>query len=223
MKKLIVIIVILAIIFVGMIGYKNVVIKTRNIGIQEIEKIENCIEQIYMWKEVTKEALPCFEDINQADETWIWEVVKKNLEEYEISYEQIQEKAKELFGEKFTKELAKEGTKYFVYDEENNRYYAEEIELDQKEDSYILNKIDKIENGYEVEIVEYLEDYSQTTIEGESYIIVRNTKGEEIGKIGTKNEEEAKEIVKNNIDKLSKKKITLKEENGKLYIEKVQK
>ncbi len=167
--------------------------------------------------------MPEFQEINQANEKWIWEVVKKNLEDYELSYEQIQEKAKELFGEKFTKELAKEGTKYFVYDEENNRYYAEEIELDQKEDSYILNKIDKIENGYEVEIVEYLEDYSQTTIEGESYIIVRNTKGEEIGKIGTKNEEEAKEIVKNNIDKLSKKKITLKEENGKLYIEKVQK
>ena len=193
------------------------------ISIQEIEKIENYLNQIYTWQEITEEALPEFQEINQANEKWIWEVVKKNLEDYELSYEQIQEKAKELFGEKFTKELAKEGTKYFVYDEENNRYYAEEIELDQKEDSYILNKIDKIENGYEVEIVEYLEDYSQTTIEGESYIIVRNTKGEEIGKIGTKNEEEAKEIVKNNIDKLSKKKITLKEENGKLYIEKVQK
>ncbi|MCI8471056.1 hypothetical protein [uncultured Clostridium sp.] len=223
MRKLVVIIIVLGIILGGMVAYQYVVKQENIISIQEIEKIENYLNQIYTWQEITEEALPEFQEINQANEKWIWEVVKKNLEDYELSYEQIQEKAKELFGEKFTKELAKEGTKYFVYDEENNRYYAEEIELDQKEDSYILNKIDKIENGYEVEIVEYLEDYSQTTIEGESYIIVRNTKGEEIGKIGTKNEEEAKEIVKNNIDKLSKKKITLKEENGKLYIEKVQK
>ena len=223
MRKLVVIIIVLGIILGGMVAYQYVVKQENIISIQEIEKIENYLNQIYTWQEITEEALPEFQEINQANEKWIWEVVKKNLEDYELSYEQIQEKAKELFGEKFTKELAKEGTKYFVYDEENNRYYAEEIELDQKEDSYILNKIDKIENGYEVEIIEYLEDYSQTTIEGESYIIVRNTKGEEIGKIGTKNEEEAKEIVKNNIDKLSKKKITLKEETGKLYIEKVQK
>lgn len=223
MRKLITIIIVLGIILGGMVIYKNVVKQENTISIQEIEKIENYLNQIYMWQEITEEALPEFQEINQANEKWIWEAVKKNLEDYELSYEQIQEKAKELFGEKFTKELSKEGTEYFAYDEENNRYYAEEIELDEKEDTYIFNKIDKIENGYEVEIVEYLEDYSQSAIEEENYIIVRNTKGEEIGKIGTKNEEEAKEIVKNNIDKLSKKKITLKEENGKLYIEKVQK
>lgn len=223
MRRLVVIIIVLGIILGGMIAYRNVVKQENTIKIQEIEKIEKYLNQIYTWQEITEEALPEFQEINQANEKWIWGAVKKNLEDYELSYEQIQEKAKELFGEKFTRELAKEGTKYFGYDEENNRYYAEEIELDQKEDTYILNKIDKIENGYEVEIVEYLEDYSQTAIEGESYIIVRNTKGEEIGKINTNEEEEAKEIVKNNIDKLSKKKITLKEENGKLYIEKVQK
>ena len=39
MRKMIVIIGILAIIFVGMIVYKNVIIKNSNIGIQEIEKI----------------------------------------------------------------------------------------------------------------------------------------------------------------------------------------
>ena len=223
MRRLVVIIIVLGIILGGMIAYRNIVKQENTIKIQEIEKIEKYLNQIYTWQEITEEALPEFQEINQANEKWIWGAVKKNLEDYELSYEQIQEKAKELFGEKFTRELAKEGTKYFGYDEENNRYYAEEIELDQKEDTYILNKIDKIENGYEVEIVEYLEDYSQTAIEGESYIIVRNTKGEEIGKINTNEEEEAKEIVKNNIDKLSKKKITLKEENGKLYIEKVQK
>ena len=94
MKKLITIIIILVIIFVAMFAYKNLKPKASEINVQEIEKIENYINQIYMWKEVTGEALPYFEDINQANEIWIWEVVKKNLEEYELSHSQIQEKAK---------------------------------------------------------------------------------------------------------------------------------
>lgn len=221
MKKMIVIIVILAIIFVGMIGYKNVVIKTSNIGIQEIEKIENYIKQIYMWKEVTKEALPCFEDVNQADETWVWEVVKKNLEEYELSYEKIQEKAKELFGENFTKQFPKEGTEYLSYDETNNLYYAESVELDQQEDMFLLNKIDKIDNGYEVEIIEYLEDYSQATTQNQ--IAIRNMEGEEIASISTQEEGKINEIVKNNIEKLSKKKIYIKKQGKEFAVQKVEK
>ena len=30
-----------------------------------------------MWKEITKEALPTFENINNANELWVWEVIKK--------------------------------------------------------------------------------------------------------------------------------------------------
>jgi len=221
MKKLIVIIVILAIIFVGMIGYKNVVIKTRNIGIQEIEKIENCIEQIYMWKEVTKEALPCFEDINQADETWIWEVVKKNLEEYEISYEKIQEKAKEIFGENFTKQFPKEGMEYFSYNEENDLYYAIGMDLDQLDDAFLMNKITRTEDGYEVEIIEYLEDYSESTTENR--ITLRNIEGEKIEEINLQDEGKINEIVKNNIEKLDKKKIYIKNEGKKLIVQRVEK
>ena len=83
MKKLGIIIIILLIIFVGMLVYKKTTIQTSEVSMEEIEKIENYINQVYMWKEVTGEALPCFEEINQADEDWIWEVVKKNLEEYD--------------------------------------------------------------------------------------------------------------------------------------------
>lgn len=220
MKKLIAIIMILIVILVGMIVYKKVVIKTSNVSIQEIEKVEKYLEQIYMWKEVTGEALPCFEEINQANEMWIWEVVKKNLEDYELSYKQIQEKAKELFGENFTKEFPKEGTKYLIYEEENNLYYAVGMGLDQQDDVFLFNKIERTENGYEVEIVEYLEDYSQS-FEEENQIIIRNLEGEVIGKISNEKEEQAKEIAKNNIDKLSKKKVRLRVENEKLYVEKI--
>lgn len=219
MRKMIVIIVILAIIFVGMIAYKKVVIKNSNIGIQEIEKIENYLNQIYMWKEVTKEALPCFEEINQADETWVWEAVKKNLEEYEITYEKIQEKGKELFGENFTKQFPKEGTEYLSHMEENNLYYATSVELDQQDDIFLLNKIDKIDKGYEVEIIEYLEDYSQTAAENQ--ITIRNIEGEEIEKISIQEEGRINEIVKSKIERFNKKKIVLKLENEKLQVEKV--
>lgn len=222
MKKLIVIIVILAIVFVGMIGYKKIAIhNNRNINIQEISKIETYITKIYMWKEITTQALPCFEEINQADDRWVWEVVKKNIEEYELTYEQIQAKARELFGEKFTKEFPKEGTEYLTYDESTNQYYATGMGLDQQEDMFLLNTIHIIPNGYEVEIIEYLEDYSQTSTGGDSTIMIRNIKEEEIGEVSNTEEEDAKEIVKNNSDKFSKKKIVLRIENENLYVESV--
>lgn len=222
MRKLIITIIILVIIFIGMIIYKNVAINSNNnINVQEINKIETYIAKIYMWKEITGEALPCFEDINQVDDRWIWEVVEKNLEEYELSYEQIQDKAKELFGEKLTKEFPKEGTEYLIYDVETDRYYAEGMGLDQLEDAFLLNKINKTNDGYEIEIVEYLEDYSQTSNEGDNLIIIRNINEEEIAQINSSEEEQVKEIVKSNIDKFTKKNIVLKTENEKLYVEKV--
>lgn len=224
MKKLIVIIIILVIIFVGMVVYKNVMVKNSNINIQEIERIENYINQIYMWKEITGEAIPDFENINQANERWIWEVVKKNIEEDEPSYKQIQEKAKELFGQAFSKEFPKEGTEYLTYNEQTNQYEAVPVELDQQGDLFLLNTIKKTKTGYEVEIVEYLEDYSpMLKEEAENFVIIRNLQEEEIGRISGSAEEEETELVKRNIDKFSKKKIKLKVENEKLYIEKVYK
>ena len=115
MRKMIVTIIILLIIFVGMIIYRNMAISSSNqVSVQEIEQIETYITKIYMWREVTSEALPTFENINEASEMWTWEAVKKNLEDYELSYDQIQEKAKELFGTDFTKEFPKEGTENFT-------------------------------------------------------------------------------------------------------------
>ena len=99
MKKLIAIIIVLVIILVGFIAYKKFAISSQEIKIEEVEKIESYLQQIYMWQEITNEALPAFEDINQADEMWLWEVVKKNLEEYELTSEMI-EKSKRDFWRK---------------------------------------------------------------------------------------------------------------------------
>lgn len=222
MKKLMLIIIILVIIFTGMFLYNRIKVETNNISLQEIEKIENYINQIYMWKEITGDAIPIFEDINQANQSWIWEVVKKNIEEERSTYEQIQEKAKELFGPNFTKEFPKEGTQYLIYHEETNEYEPKEIELDQQGDLFLLNTIQRTKEGYEVEIIEYLEDYSPILQEeAQDYIIIRNLKEEEIGKITGSAEDEETTLVKKNIDKFSKKKVILKQENERLYIQKV--
>ena len=221
MRKLFIIIIILVIIFIGMIVYKNMVINTSdNISIQEINQIETYLTKVYMWKEITGEALPNFEDINQVNDIWIWEVVKKNLEDYEFSYEEIEEKARDLLGEKLTKKFPKEGTEYIIYDQLKNKYYAIGMGLDQLEDLFLLNEINKIQDGYEVEIVEYLEDYSQTVNNGDP-IIIRNINEEEIGRVNSTEEEKVKEIVKSNLDKLTRKKVILRKDNEKLYLEKV--
>lgn len=109
MKKLLVIITCLAIVLISMIVYRNLAVgTTNNVTIKEINDIQEYISNIYMWKEVTGEALPKFDDINQADDLWVWEVVNQNLEKFDLTYEDIQSTAKKIFGQAFTKEFPKE-------------------------------------------------------------------------------------------------------------------
>lgn len=220
MKKMIVVIIVLGMILLGMILYKNTAIGSKNdVNIQEIEKIETYLAKIYTWKEVTSEALPTFENINSAEDLWIWEVIKKNLEEYEIDYETIGTKAKELFGENFSKEFPKEGNQSLSYQKETETYLATETILDEKEDTFLLSNITKTKDGYTVEIIEYLEDYGE-----ENSIIVRNLQEQEIGRVGINDSEtKIQEIVKNNKERFSQKQIYLKNEKEQLIVEKVEK
>lgn len=220
MKKMLVIIVILAMILVSMIIYKNIAInKNKSVNVHEVEQIEEYISKIYMWKEITKEALPTFENINNANELWVWEVIKKNLETYETTYEEIQQKGKELFGEKFERKIPKEGNDSFYYDKESNKYLATEIVLDEEEDSFLLKDIEKEGEKYKVKIIEYIEDYSE-----ENKVIIRNQQEEEIGRVSTSDSEtKIKEIVKNNKERFSQKNIEIKKEKDNLVIEKVNK
>lgn len=205
----------------GMVIYRNVRVQnneSNNVSIEEIQKIEEKISNVYMWEEVTGEALPEFQDINDADEKWIWEVVKNNLENYEVTYDEIEEEAKLIFGENFNKEFPKEGNSSFEYNSETDKYIATEVEFDQEEDSFLLDNIIKTETGYEVEIIEYLEDYSE-----EESVIVRNTNDEEIGRVSiSESETNMQDIVKNNKDRFTKKKVYLVQENDNLNLQKVE-
>ncbi len=215
LKKLVAIIFVLLVIFIGMYIYQKQE-KQNIVTAEEVSSIEEYISKIYMWKEVTGDALPIFENIDNAPEKWVWETVKKNLDDYdEIIYEQIQNKAEELFGTKFTKKFPQEGNESFIYNQEQNTYEGTNIELDSNSDAFLLNKIQKTKQGYEVEIAEYIEDYSEetetdTAEETEFTIHIKNINGEEIVSVkNTEGKDKIVEQVKENIDKFSKKTIEL--------------
>ena len=225
MKKLIVIIIILLIIFVGMYIYRqNRIVSNQlsEVSVDEINQIETYLQKIYMWREITGDALPIFDNINNAPDVWVWEVVKKNLEEYELTYQQLQDKTKEIFGEELQKEFPKEGYEYMEYNEETDTYYAIGSGLDNQEDVFLLDKIQKQDNGYTVQIVEYLEDYSEgyETTDAEYNIQIKNLNDETIGEVkSTESETNIQQFVKDNIDKFTKKEVNLKtDENGNIYV-----
>ena len=229
MKKLIIIIIILLLIFVGMYIYRqNRIVSNRSseVSVDEINQIETYLQKIYMWREITGDALPVFDNINNAPDVWLWEVVKKNLEEYELSYEQLQDKTKEIFGEDLQKEFPREGYEYMEYNEETDTYYAVGSGLDNQEDVFLLDKIQKQDNGYTVQIVEYLEDYSEgyETTDTDYNIQIKNLNDETIGEVNsTESETNIQQFVKDNIDRFTKKEVNLKtDENGNLYITSVQ-
>lgn len=227
MKKLVAIICVLLVIFIGM--YIN---KTKSsqkmVTASEVEKVEEYISKIYMWKEVTEEALPEFNNINEAPDLWTWEVVKKNLEDYELTYEEIQQKATELFGKQFTKQFPKEGTEYIKYDEQTDKYITSGIGLDSLDDCFLIKNINKNKNEYDVEIVEYLEDYSNSAgveDEDEVYdIYIKNLNQDTIATIkSNEGETKAIETVKENIDKFTTKTIKLmKDTDGNIYVKQVE-
>lgn len=226
MKKLLAIIGVLLVIFIGMYLYKTN-INQKNITASEVQNIEDYISKIYMWKEATDEALPKFNNINEAPDLWVWEVVKKNLEEYELDYDQIQNKAIELFGDKFTKQFPKEGSEYIYYDENYGKYLTTGIGLDTQDDMFYIKNINKTKNGYEVEIAEYLEDYENAMgieDENEAYdVYIKNLNQETIATIkSNESETRAIECVKENIEKFTTKTVKLvKGSEGKIFVESV--
>lgn len=226
MKKLVAIICILLVIFVGM--YVNRSKSNQNlITATEVEKVEEYISKIYMWKEITGDALPKFDNINDAPDVWTWEVVKKDLENYELTKDEIQNKATELFGNQFKKQFPQEGTEYMQYDEKLGKYISTGIELDTLEDCFYIKNIKKTKDGYEVEIAEYLEDYVNSLgveDENEIYeIYIKNLNEETIANVkNTEGETKTIDVVKENLDKFTTKTVNLKKNsNGNIYVESV--
>lgn len=208
---------VLVIIYFGLAVYKNCELenerKKTNITVEDVEKIEKYINQIYMWKEITQEAIPTFSNINEANPLWLWNAVAKNIEDKEITYEVLMNKSKELFD--CNLEFPKEGDWYIMpYD---GVYYVEGINLDNEEDKFLISNIIKTENGYEVNIIEYLEDNMYLE---ENKIIIKNTTGKIIGNIPN-TDYKIIDFVKVNKKEFIQKKLILKCKEDRLYVEKV--
>lgn len=221
MKKMIVTIIILFIIFISMVIFKNIE-KSQEIKVDEINKIEKYVEKIYGWKEITDEALPEFNDINNVNEKWIWGIVRENIEDIETDYETIEKTAKELYGDSFQKKFPTEGNEFISYDNDKQKYTVKQTNLDAINDSYLLNKIERIKDGYTVEIVEYLVDF---TNEDNGNVQIKNLQNEKIYELTAEDATESniKKVVKENISRFNKKKIFLKNNNDSVIITKVEK
>lgn len=220
MKKMLVTILILLIVFIGMLIFRTSE-NEKEIKIDEINKIESYIKKIYGWKEVTDDALPEFDDINNANEKWLWGILRENIDDSEIDYSKIENTTKEIYGKNFTKEYPKEGTEFIFYDKEKEKYIVKETTLDAVNDLFLINKIEKNKNIYDVEIAEYLVDYTNSD---SGKIKIKNTNEEEIYEL---TEEEAtdgniQKVVKENMDRFTKKQIELEKENESIYVKKVE-
>jgi len=216
MKKMFITIIILLIIFIGLLIFRTNE-KEAEIKIDEINKIEEYIKKIYGWKEITDQALPEFDNINNANEKWIWGILRDNIDDNEIEYEKIEKTRKELFGNNFNKEYPKDGTDFISFDEQSGKYQVKQMNIDAINDTFLINKIEKNNNGYDVEIVEYLVDYTNSDT---GKIKIKNVNDEEIYEL---TEEEAtdgniKKVVKENMDRFTKKQVILEKSNENIYI-----
>ena len=116
---------------------------------------------------------------------------------------------------------------YFYYDENYGKYLTTGIGLDTQDDMFYIKNINKTKDGYEVEIVEYLEDYENSMgieDENEVYdIYIKNLNQETVATIKS-NEGKTRtiEVVKENIQKFTTKNIKLiKDSEGKIFVESV--
>lgn len=134
--------------------------------------------------------LPEFNDINEADEEWLWFMLKSYAQEqYEddenklLTYNEVETLAKEFFGEKFNKEFPKKGV--YGFEKQEGKYNFNSY-MECSETSYselAIKNIVKNNNNYEVTIIEYELTYADILRldEGdEGKVIITNLEGETI-------------------------------------------
>lgn len=212
-----------------------------DIDLQEQEemfekKIDDYISDIYFGLDTYMSE---FDNINLADENWIWECTYRFLWKDDkvvsgiISKEDIEIAAKKCFGDNLQKEFPKEGIEFWL-EPEGNGYFlaAASTELDFHNDYEILS-YDKTDKDIIVNIVEY--KYNEIFLGEPTELELYKINSDEIVKSYSLNGSpitdnyndfllnkhyEAKIFVKENIELFSTATITLEydEQNDLLYI-----
>ena len=107
------------------------------------------------------------------------------------------------------------------------KYIATGIGLDTLEDTFLIKNINKTKNGYDVEIIEYLEDYENAVgleDENSTYdVYIKNLNKDIIATVKSDDSEtNVIEVVKENIEKFTTKTVKLvKDSEGKIFVESV--
>lgn len=190
------------------------------------QKINDYISQIYFG---TETYLPEFDNINSANEQWIWECAYRNLANFQellpamtISKEAVEKSAKQLFGNDLQKEFPKEGLESWL-EPEGDGYLlaAASIEPDFFNECEILS-YKKNGKDITVNVVEY--KYNQIFLGEPTELELYNINSDEIVKsYSLKNSissddyydfiekkcDEAKKFVKENTELFSTATITL--------------
>lgn len=132
---------------------------------------EEFINNLYFYSD---SVMATFDDINNANDKWIWSRVYDVFLQYRydegISYEDINTAAKIIYGDKFTLEFPKEKstTFGFEYNSEKEKYFLDEEYNYYSNDSnfgcYIAN-INENNKISELEIVEYVINYNENNDE----------------------------------------------------------
>ena len=237
---LLIVIIILGITAIGM--YKKVSEENKNMLSQnketanQEEMVKELIDTFYfMGDDIIP---PSFKNINSVEEDWLWLAAYHNLFSDEqdpgmyVTKEQVEDSAKEIFGENLYKEFPTEGLEFWLEPEEG-KYFVGRAGLDP---DYIndFEIIDIITADDEV-IVEIAE-YKYNVLRDDTILKIMNIENNEIVKTLNKEaysntdpelfdsirlyEETIPDIVRDNIAQFSTAKLTIKmnKQTGKMYI-----
>lgn len=190
-----------------------------------LNKIDTYISNIYYGLNTT---ISEFENINSANEEWIWECAYSNLNNIVsddttiVKKEQIEESAKQVFGNNFKKEFPEEGLEFWLEPEEDGYFYAKTSVEKDFYDDYILVSYERNGSIITANIVEY--KYNEIFLGEPTHLNLYKIDSEDIIKTYSLNynglndkyndfllqkQEEAETFVKNNAEMFSTATITL--------------
>ena len=184
-------------IIILLVAFAVLITNNNDITQSEKEEIENYIKMIYGFY---GETLPEFEDVNDANEDWMWMVTLYYLQETNESgmytSEEVKEAGKILYGDNFNKEISKDSSKFVLYFEDTHRYRLVGMSFEEYF-GFVTKNVTKKGNKYIVDIVEYIKYWERDTDLDPGREIIMNAKSEEITSFNRKitsasNDEERK-------------------------------
>ena len=182
--------------------------------------------------------IPDFDDINMVDEDWLWLAAYFNMVRAEqdpgmyVTKAQVEDSAKEIFGENLNKEFPTEGIEFWL-EPEDGKYFVGRAGLDPDYvNDYEIIDVTTEENEIIVEIAEY----KYNVLRDDNILEIMNIENNKtVAKLNREDytktdpelfhstrlyDETIPGLVSDNIEQFSKAKLTLKmnEQTKKLYI-----